>query len=168
MSESADSRISPASIVCKNAEIFKLWANEADCGPLPEQLARVDPEALPEPLVTMVKESKRIPKWVFDEPHHDTQESKHHCQFKLRYPIEMDYFDLRRNETREEPSDPTAADLLVDAFPYVLSISEQHRDLWEPGNVQFVNGSDLRQPIDSLTAHIWRSKPGSRRRFKIR
>ncbi|KAG8710250.1 hypothetical protein FRC09_000224 [Ceratobasidium sp. 395] len=162
MSESADSRFSPASIVCKNAEIFKLWANEVQCSPLPERLAIVDPEALPEPLVTMVKESKRIPKWVFDE------ESKYYCHFKLRYPIEMDYFDLRRNEAREESSDPTAADLLVDAFPYILSISEQHRDLWEPGNALFMNEPNLRQPIDSLTAHTWRSKPGSRERFKSR
>ncbi|KAG8735529.1 hypothetical protein FRC12_018027 [Ceratobasidium sp. 428] len=162
MSESADSRFSPASIVCKNAEIFKLWANEVQCSPLPERLAIVDPEALPEPLVTMVKESKRIPKWVFDE------ESKHYCHFKLRYPIEMDYFDRRRNEGREEPSDPTAADLLVDAFPYILSISEQHRDLWESGNALFVNERNLRQPIDSLTTQIWCSKPGSREGFKSR
>ncbi|KAG8692741.1 hypothetical protein FRC09_010989, partial [Ceratobasidium sp. 395] len=67
MSESADSKFSPAWVVCKNDEVFNLWADEVHCGPLPELLPAVDPEALPEPLLAMVKESKKIPKWIFDE-----------------------------------------------------------------------------------------------------
>ncbi|KAG8731111.1 hypothetical protein FRC12_019893 [Ceratobasidium sp. 428] len=149
MSESADSSISPASIVCKNVKLFELWANEVHCGPLPPQLAAVDPEALPEPLLAMVKESKKLPKWVFDE------NSDFYRRFKLvGRRISMPKFIARPDTNAEEPSDPITAELLVHALPHVVFISNQHRKLLKPGDAHFVNETSLRIPIDRLTSHV--------------
>ncbi|KAG8747100.1 hypothetical protein FRC12_014159 [Ceratobasidium sp. 428] len=158
MSESANSRISPASVVCKNAEIFGLWAQQAHCDPLPEQLAAVDPEALPEPLVAMVKESKKIPKWLFDKS------SETYGRLKLSHRgINMPEFIARPDTNTEKLPDPTTADLLFDALPHIVHISNHHRRLLKPREVQFVNATALRQPIDRLMNHVWDEELGTDR-----
>ncbi|KAG8742556.1 hypothetical protein FRC12_015344 [Ceratobasidium sp. 428] len=157
MSESADSSISPASIVCKNDEVFKLWADEAHCGPLPELLPAVDPEALPEPLLAMVKESKKMPKWIFDE------NSETYLRFKSLYRIDMPKLIARRDTNTEEPSDSTASDLLFHALPHIVYIFNRYSQLWDPPHSQICSVSDLRQPIDRLTSHVWCEELGTNR-----
>ncbi|KAG8692742.1 hypothetical protein FRC09_010990 [Ceratobasidium sp. 395] len=158
MSESANSRISPGSVVCKNAEIFGLWAQQAHCDPLPEQLAAVDPEALPEPLLSMVKESKKIPKWLFDKS------SETYGRLKLSHRgINMPEFIARPDTNTEELPDPTTVDLLFDTLPNIVHISNHHRRLLKPREVQFVNATALRQPIDRLMNHVWDEELGTDR-----